>query len=305
MSKSNNHCGYAAIVGRPNVGKSTLLNRLLGFRLAITSHKAQTTRHTILGINTLAGGQVIYVDTPGIHQRSDNAMNRYLNRTAKTALADVDLLIFVVEALSWNSEDEKVLTLIKQVETPTILAVNKVDRVKQKERLLPYLSEISSRHHFIEIVPLSAKNGKNLDTLQELVLRALPEAVNFYPEDQLTDRPEKFFAAEMIREQITRRYAKELPYAVSVEIERFEELSGLYRINAVIWVEKAGQKGILIGKDGQALKEVATQARKAMQQFFDCKVHLELWVKVKKSWSSDEAALIRLGYGETQQGRPD
>ncbi|MEW8053045.1 MAG: GTPase Era [Candidatus Thiodiazotropha sp.] len=305
MSKSNNHCGYAAIVGRPNVGKSTLLNRLLGFRLAITSHKAQTTRHTILGINTLASGQVIYVDTPGIHQRSDNAMNRYLNRTAKTALADVDLLIFVVEALSWNSEDEKVLTLIKQVETPTILAVNKVDRVKQKERLLPYLSEISSRHHFIEIVPLSAKNGKNLDTLQELVLRALPEAVNFYPEDQLTDRPEKFFAAEMIREQITRRYAKELPYAVSVEIERFEELSGLYRINAVIWVEKAGQKGILIGKDGQALKEVATQARKAMQQFFDCKVHLELWVKVKKSWSSDEAALIRLGYGETQQGRPD
>ncbi|MBW9265414.1 MAG: GTPase Era [Candidatus Thiodiazotropha sp. (ex. Lucinisca nassula)] len=299
MTNSNNHCGYAAIVGRPNVGKSTLLNHLLGFRLAITSHKAQTTRHTILGINTLAGGQVIYVDTPGIHQRSDNAMNRYLNRTAKTALADVDLLIFVVDALSWNSEDEKVLTLIKQVETPTILAVNKVDRIKQKERLLPYLSELSSRHHFVEIVPVSAKNGRNLDTLQELVLRTLPEAENFYPDDQLTDRPEKFFAAEMIREQITRRYAKELPYAVSVEIERFEELSGLYRIHAVIWVEKAGQKGILIGKDGQALKEVATQARKAMLQFFDCKVHLELWVKVKKSWSSDEAALIRLGYGET------
>ncbi|MCG8044400.1 MAG: GTPase Era [Candidatus Thiodiazotropha endolucinida] len=299
MTESNNHCGYAAIVGRPNVGKSTLLNRLLGFRLAITSHKAQTTRHTILGINTLAGGQVIYVDTPGIHQRSDNAMNRYLNRTAKTALADVDLLIFVVDALSWNSEDEKVLTLIKQVETPTILAVNKVDRIKQKERLLPYLSELSSRHHFIEIVPVSAKSGRNLDTLQELALRTLPEAENFYPDDQLTDRPEKFFAAEMIREQITRRYAKELPYAVSVEIERFEELSGLYRIHAVIWVEKAGQKGILIGKDGQALKEVATQARKAMQQFFDCKVHLELWVKVKKSWSSDEAALVRLGYGES------
>jgi GTP-binding protein Era len=300
MSKYNNHCGYAAIVGRPNVGKSTLLNRLLGFRLAITSHKAQTTRHTILGINTLPKGQVIYVDTPGIHERSDNAMNRYLNRTARTALADVDLLIFVVEGLSWTREDEKVLSLVKQAETPTILALNKVDRVKQKEKLLPYLSKISSRHSFIEIVPLSAKNGRNLDTLQELVLHALPEAENFYPEDQLTDRPEKFFAAEMIREQITRRYAKELPYAVSVEIERFEELSGLYRINAVIWVEKPGQKGILIGKDGQALKEVATQARKAMQQFFDCKVHLELWVKVKKSWSSDEAALVRLGYGETQ-----
>jgi GTP-binding protein Era len=300
MTKATNHCGYAAIVGRPNVGKSTLLNRLLGIRLAITSHKAQTTRHTILGINTLPAGQIIYVDTPGIHARSDNAMNRYLNRTAKTALADVDLLIFVVEALSWTSEDEKVLALIKQMETPTIIAVNKVDRIKQKERLLPYLSDMAARHSFLDIVPLSAKNGSNLDRLQELVLQALPEADNFYPEEQLTDRPEKFFAAEMIREQITRRYAKELPYAVSVEIERFEELSGLYRINAVIWVEKSGQKGILIGKDGQALKEVATQARKAMQKFFDCKVHLELWVKVKKSWSSDEAALVRLGYGENQ-----
>lgn len=300
MSKSNNHCGYAAIVGRPNVGKSTLLNRILGVRLAITSHKAQTTRHTILGINTLPAGQVIYVDTPGIHARSDNAMNRYLNRTAKTALADVDLLIFVVEALSWTSEDEKVLALIKQIETPTIIAVNKVDRIKQKERLLPYLSDMATRHSFVDIVPVSAKNGRNLDALQDLVLRVLPEAENFYPEEQLTDRPEKFFAAEMIREQITRRYAKELPYAVSVEIERFEELSGLYRISAVIWVEKSGQKGILIGKDGQALKEVGVQARKAMQQFFACKVHLELWVKVKKSWSSDEAALVRLGYGETQ-----
>jgi GTP-binding protein Era len=300
MSRTDNHCGYAAIIGRPNVGKSTLLNRLVGFRLAITSHKAQTTRHSILGINTLPGGQVIYVDTPGIHQRSDNAMNRYLNRTARSALGDVDLLIFVVEALSWTREDEKVLSLIKQAEIPTILAVNKVDRVKQKERLLPYLSEIASRHSFREIIPLSAKSASNLDSLQKQVLQALPKAENYYPEGQLTDRPEKFFAAEMIREQITRRYAKELPYAVSVEIERFEELQGLYRINGVIWVEKAGQKGILIGKDGQALKEVATQARKVMQQFFDTRVHLELWVKVKKSWSSDEAALVRLGYGDKQ-----
>jgi GTP-binding protein Era len=299
MTKIDNHCGYAAIIGRPNVGKSTLLNRLVGFRLAITSHKAQTTRHSILGINTLPGGQVIYVDTPGIHQRSDNAMNRYLNRTARSALADVDLLIFVVEALSWTREDEKVLSLVKQAKTPTIVAVNKVDRVKPKERLLPYLSEIASRHSFLDIIPLSAKSGSNLDSLQKQVLQALPKAENFYPEDQLTDRPEKFFAAEMIREQITRRYAKELPYAVSVEIERFEALQGRYHINGVIWVEKAGQKGILIGKDGLALKEVATQARQAMQQFFDTKVHLELWVKVKKSWSSDEAALVRLGYGDT------
>ncbi|MEL0587648.1 MAG: GTPase Era [Candidatus Thiodiazotropha sp. (ex. Lucinoma kazani)] len=298
MIKSINHCGYAAIVGRPNVGKSTLLNRILGVNLAITSHKAQTTRHSILGINTLHNGQVIYVDTPGIHDRHDNAMNRYLNRTAKTALVDVNLLIFVVEALQWTKEDEKVLGLIQQSGIPVIAAVNKVDQVKKKERLLPFLSKLAANHSFIEIIPVSAKSGRNLQTLEELVLKALPEGENLYPNDQITDRPEKFFAAEFIREQITRRYAKELPYAVSIEIERFEEKSGLYRINAVIWVEKPGQKGILIGKEGQALKEVATQARKAMQRFFDCKVHLELWVKVKKSWSSDEAALIRLGYGE-------
>jgi GTP-binding protein Era len=179
-----------------------------------------------------------------------------------------------------------------------ILAVNKVDQVKPKERLLPYLAEMDGRYDFAGVVPVSAKTGGNLETLESLVLQALPEGENFYPEDQLTDRPERFFAAEMLREQLTRRYAKELPYAVSVEIERFEETGGLYRIGAVIWVEKPGQKGILIGKDGSALKQAASQARKAMEAFFDCKVHLNVWVKVKKSWSSDEAALVRLGYGD-------
>jgi len=298
MSESLEHCGHVAIVGRPNVGKSTLLNRLLGVRLAITSHKAQTTRHAILGIKSFDNGQVIYVDTPGIHERSDNAMNRYLNRAAKSVLSDVDLLVFVVEALRWTKEDEKVLALLHASGVPAILAVNKVDRVKQKESLLPYLERVSARHDFREIVPLSAKSGQNLQRLEEQVLSALPRGERLYPEDQLSDRPEKFFAAEMIREQITRRYAKELPYAVSVEIEKFEELPGLYRIHGVIWVEKPGQKAIVIGKNGLALKEVATRARQAMQEFFDTKVHLELWVKVKKSWSSDEAALVRLGYGE-------
>jgi GTP-binding protein Era len=298
MSEPENHCGYAAIVGRPNVGKSTLLNGILGVRLAITSHKAQTTRHSILGVKSLDSGQVIYVDTPGIHERSDNAMNRYLNRTAKSALAGVDLLIFVVEALRWTNEDEKVLKLLAESKLPVIAVVNKVDLVKQKDQLLPYLSKLSTRHGFLEIIPLSAKNEDHLQTLESLVLEALPVGDNVYPEDQLTDRPEKFFAAEMIREQITRRFAKELPYAVSVEIERFEDQVGLYRINGVIWVEKPSQKGIIIGKDGQALKQVAIQARKSMQDFFDCKVHLELWVKVKKSWSSDETALVRLGYGD-------
>ncbi len=298
MSNITNRCGYAAIVGRPNVGKSTLLNALIGVRLAITSHKAQTTRHSILGVKSLTQGQIIYVDTPGIHERHDNAMNRYLNRTARTALLDVDVLVFVVEALRWTREDEKVLEMIREQSVPTLLAVNKVDKIPQKEALLPYLSELATRYDFREIIPLSAKKGQNLQQLETAVIQALPEAANFYPEDQLTDRPEKFFAAEMVREQVTRRYAKELPYAVSVEIERFEEKDGRYLINAVIWVEKPGQKGIIIGKEGQALKEVATQARKAMQAFFDCKVHLEVWVKVKKSWSSDEAALVRLGYSD-------
>ena len=298
MSETNLHSGYVAIVGRPNVGKSTLLNRLLGVKLAITSHKAQTTRHAILGIKSFDDGQVVYVDTPGIHDRSDNAMNRYLNRTARSVLSDVDLLSFVVEALRWTKEDEKVLAHLQQTAVPVMLAVNKVDKIKQKETLLPYLSEMAARHPFAEIVPLSAKSGKNLEQLEERVLQALPVGEKLFPDDQLTDRPEKFFAAEMIREQITRRYAKELPYATSVEIEKFEELEGRYRIHAVIWVEKPGQKGIIIGKNGQALKEMATQARKSMERFFDTKVHLEIWVKVKKSWSSDEASLVRLGYGE-------
>ena len=298
MTDGINRCGYAAIIGRPNVGKSTLLNRIIGVKLAITSHKAQTTRHSILGVKTLAEGQVIYVDTPGIHERGEQAMNRYLNRTATSVLADVDVLVFVVEALRWTREDAKVLKLLEGRTTPVILAVNKVDQVKPKEVLLPFLEQMNQRYPFKEVVPLSAKQGKNLATLQSLVLQSLPEGENFYPEDQLTDRPEKFFAAEMLREQLTRRYAKELPYAVSVEIEQFEEKDGRYVIGAVIWVEKPGQKAILIGKDGRALKQTAMQARKSMEAFFDCKVYLSVWVKVKKSWSSDESALVRLGYGD-------
>lgn len=298
MNEETYHSGYVAIVGRPNVGKSTLLNRILGVKLAITSHKAQTTRHAILGIQSSERGQVVYVDTPGIHDRSDNAMNRYLNRTARSVLNDVNLLVFVVEALRWTKEDEKVLAQLQASRVPVILVVNKVDKIKEKESLLPYIAEMAARHEFTEVVPLSAKSGKNITQLEELVLEGLPSGEQLFPDDQLTDRPERFFAAEMIREQVTRRYAKELPYATSVEIEKFEELEGRYRIHGIIWVEKPGQKGIIIGKEGLALKEVATQARKSMEKFFDTKVHLEIWVKVKKSWSSDEAALVRLGYGE-------
>lgn len=293
-----NRCGYTAIVGRPNVGKSTLLNRIIGQKLAITSHKPQTTRHSILGVKTDRGGQIIYVDTPGIHKRGSQPMNRYLNRTAKSALADVDLLLFVIEALRWTDEDEEVLKTIIKYGLRCILIVNKVDRVKDKEALLPFLAKISGRHEFTEIIPLSALNGSNVAELEAKVLAAMPEGENIYPEDQLTDRSERFFAAELVREQLTQRYSKEIPYALTVEIEKFEVKKDIYHITTLIWVERKGQKNIIIGKNGEALKEVATQARKEMEKFFGHKVFLKIWVKVKKSWSTDSKALHQLGYGD-------
>ncbi len=294
----SNRCGYVAIVGRPNVGKSTLLNRVIGQKVAITSHKAQTTRHSILGIKTTETGQIVYVDTPGIHDRADHAMNRYLNRTAKASLFEVDLIIFAVEALKWTREDEKVLNFLLKQESPVILAVNKCDQVKSKERLLPYLQEMSQRYAFDEVIPISASKGSYVEMLEEQVLTRMPEGVNIFPEDQLSDRSDRFFAAELIREQLTRRYAQELPYALSVEIEQFKEEGNLYRIAAIVWVEKSSQKAIIIGKNGAALKEVSKHARIGMEKFFDKKVFLQVWVKVKKSWSSDESSLTRLGYGE-------
>ncbi|MES9857198.1 MAG: GTPase Era [Sedimenticola sp.] len=293
-----NRCGYCAIIGRPNVGKSTLLNRMIGQKLAITSHKPQTTRHSIIGVKTMDHGQIVYVDTPGIHQRTDHAMNRYLNRTAKTAVAGVDLLLFVVEALCWTEEDQAVLDSIGQSDVPAILIVNKVDKQKQKDTLLPFLSEMSDRYQFLTIIPASAKKGDNLAAIETRVLSELPERNNFFPDDQISDRSERFFAAELIREKLTRRYAQEIPYALTVEIEKFQDEGGLYRIHGLIWVERPGQKNIIIGSKGEALKEVATQARIDMEKFFGKKVFLQLWVKVKKSWSSDEAALNRLGYSD-------
>ena len=294
----NNRCGFTAIVGRPNVGKSTLLNRIIGQKLAITSHKPQTTRHSILGVKTTQGGQIVYVDTPGIHKRGNQPMNKYLNRTAKSALGDVDLLLFVVEAMRWTDEDESVLKTVIKYGLNCILVVNKVDRVKDKQELLPFLAELSSRHNFTEIIPLSAINGSNVEELEKKVLGAMPEGENIYPDDQLTDRSQRFFAAELVREQLTQRYAKEIPYALTVEIEKFELKKDVYHICALIWVERKGQKNIIIGKDGEALKEVATQARLEMQKLFDRKVFLKVWVKVKKSWSTDSKSLHQLGYGD-------
>jgi GTP-binding protein Era len=290
--------GTVAIVGRPNVGKSTLLNRILGQKLVITSHKAQTTRHAVVGIKTRDDGQMVFVDTPGIHERGDSALNRYLNRAARAALADVNLALFVVESLRWTDEDAKALAAIASEGVPAIAVVNKIDTIKDKTRLLPYLQELGTRHAFLAVVPVSATSGTQIEELERAVLAALPEGENAYPLDQITDRSERFFAAELLREQLMQRYGEELPYRTTVQIERFEDEGGRYRIHALIWVERPGQKAIVIGSRGEALKATATQARLEMQKLFGCPVHLEVWVKVKKSWSSDESALSVLGYGD-------
>jgi len=292
-----NRCGYVAIIGRPNVGKSTLLNRILGQKLAITSHKAQTTRHALLGIKTTDAGQAVFVDTPGIHQRGGGALNRYLNRTARAAVGEVDLALLVVEAPRFTREDDQALQVATGAGVPLIAVVNKVDQAKDKQRLLPYLEALAARHPFRELVPISAAKGDQVELLERLVIDALPEGENAFPSDQLTDRPERFFAAELLREQLMHRYGEELPYQSTVEIERFEEMGGRYRVHAVVWVERPGQKGIIVGRGGQALKAAAQGARLEMQRLFACPVHLEVWVKVRKSWSSDEAALENLGYG--------
>lgn len=291
-------CGFVAIVGRPNVGKSTLLNRLLGHKLAITSDKAQTTRHAILGIRTQGRSQAIYVDTPGIHERGRGALNRYLNRTARATIADVDLVLFLVEGLRFTAEDAKALGMIAAAGVPTVAVINKIDRLRDKSRLLPYLRELSARHAFSALVPISAATGDQVDRLEGLVMESLLAGAAVFASDQLTDRPERFFAAELLREQLVRRYGDELPYRATVEIERFEDRGGRYRVKALIWVERPGQKAIVIGKRGESLKVAARQARLRMQTLFGCPVHLEVWVKVKKRWSSDATVLVGLGYTE-------
>ena len=293
---TSGRCGTVTIVGRPNVGKSTLLNRILGQKLAITSHKAQTTRHAILGVKTRPEGQMLFTDTPGIHRRGGDALNRYLNRAARSAIGHTDLVLFVVEALRWTEEDALALEAVAAAGAPTIAVVNKVDGVSDKGALLPYLQALAGRHPFRELVPVSAARGDGIEALERATVAALPEGQPQFPEDQITDRSERFFAAELLREQLVQRYGAELPYRTAVEIERFEDEGGRYRINALVWVERPGQKAILIGRQGEAMKATATQARLEMQKLFGCPVHLEVWVKVKKSWSSDESALASLGY---------
>lgn len=299
MSTSSRQCGYVALVGRPNVGKSTLLNHLLGQKLSITSRKPQTTRHRILGIKTEGGVQTIYVDTPGIHADQLKAINRQMNRTASSVLQDVDVVIMLCEKLRWTEEDDLVVAQLQQLRAPVILAINKVDQVEDKDSLLPFIEKAAARFPFRDIVPISALRGTHLDRLESLVAELMPPAEYFFPEDQVTDRNLRFIAAELIREKIMRQLGQEIPYAVAVEIEQFSQQEQVFHIDALVLVERAGQKAILIGKGGERLKKIGSEARKDMELTFDAKVMLRLWVKVRSGWSDDERALQSLGYTDS------
>lgn len=289
-------CGYVAIIGRPNVGKSTLLNHILGQKLSITSRKPQTTRHQLLGIKTIGDVQTIYVDTPGLHQRTTRAMNRYMNRAAASVIRDVDVIVFVTEALKWLPDDEWVLKKLTKVTAPVILVVNKIDQVPNKDLLLPYIKTLTEKMHFAAVIPLSAKQNIYINDLEKIITEMLPPAVHLFPDDQISDRNERFFAAEIIREKLTRGLGQELPYALTVQIEKFALEKGVLHISAVIWVERSGQKRIVIGEKGEKLKEIGTKARLDMEKQFESKVFLQLWVKVKSGWSDNQQLLNQLGY---------
>lgn len=291
-------CGLIAIVGRPNVGKSTLMNNILGQKISITSKKPQTTRHRILGIHTEENEQVVYVDTPGLHKEEKRAINKLMNRAASSALGDVEMVLFVVEAMKWHDDDEMVLNKIIRSKKPCVLLINKVDEIKNKEDLMPFLQMVSAKHKFEEIIPISAEKGTNIEPIKETVLKFLPENPFFFPEDHVTDRTSRFMAAEIVREKLMRFMGEELPYSATVEIEQFKWDEKIWRINALILVEREGQKKMVIGKKGEKLKVIGRDARQDLENLLEEKVYLELWVKVKSGWADDERALRSLGYGE-------
>jgi GTP-binding protein Era len=290
--------GFVALVGRPNVGKSTLLNALVERKLSIVTPKPQTTRHRILGLLHRPDFQIALVDTPGIHAGGKRMLNVVMNRTAAASLADADLIAFVVEALRFTSEDERVLERIRESGRPAVLVVNKADRARPRERLLPFIAALAARHPFVEVVPLSALKHDNVSALPQALAKHLPESPPLFPPEQITDRSERFRAAEIIREKLTLRLRQELPYGTTVEIENIESTpDGRVAIHAVIWVEREGHKAIVIGAKGEALKRIATAARLDMEKLFGGKVHLEVWVKVRRGWTDDDRQLQRFGHG--------
>ena len=296
MAEDAYRCGFVAVVGRPNVGKSTLINALMGRKVSIVTAKPQTTRHRILAVRTGENEQIVFVDTPGLHRNAGRAMNRLMNRTAVSALADADLALFVVEATRWTEEDEDVLARIKAAGIPCIALLNKTDTVHPKERLLAAIDELSKRHEFVEIVPVSARKRHNLDAVADCIRPRLPESPPLFPAEMETDRSPEFHAAEIIRERLTIHLREELPYGLTVQIEKYAQETGRLAIHAVIWVERDSQKGIVVGKGGQMLRTVGREARIALSKQLRQPVHLELWVKVKDNWADSEQDLLNLGY---------
>jgi GTP-binding protein Era len=298
VASKNKRCGFVAIIGRPNVGKSTLLNHILGMKLSITSRKPQTTRHQILGVKTADNTQTIYVDTPGIHQRRGSAINKYMNRAATSVLNDVDVILFVVQANKWTEEDQAIVERFKKVSCPILLVVNKIDTLSSKKELLPIIEELSTHYDYAEILPVSALNGINVEMLEQKIAPLLPENEYIYPEDQVTDRSMRFLASEIIREKLIRELGQELPYTSTVSIDKYDDAPDIVHIHATIYVESEGQKAIIIGKKGSRLKSIGTKSREDISKMIETKVYLNLWVKVREGWSNDERALRGLGYGE-------
>jgi GTP-binding protein Era len=293
------YCGFVAIVGRPNVGKSTLLNQLLGQKVSITSKKPQTTRHRIMGIDTDGAYQTIYVDTPGLHIEEKRAINRLMNRAATSSLGDVEMVVFVVDGTKWTADDDMVLNKLRHLPCPVVLAINKIDNLSSKDELLPHIQWLSQQMNFADIVPISAEKGTNVDTIAKLARARLKPSLHYFPEDYITDRSSRFMAAEIIREKLMRFMGEELPYSVTVEIERYQtDDKGVVHINGLILVERSGQKKMVIGNKGEKLKLIGTEARIDLERLLEQKVYLELWVKVKSGWADDERALRSLGYGD-------
>ncbi len=302
MSQTPYRCGSVAVIGRPNVGKSTLTNALVGAKVSIVSSRPQTTRHRLLGIASFPEGQIVLVDTPGLHREQGkfkaSAMSRVMNRAARGALEGVDAALLVIEAGRWDEEDTLAYKVLHDAEVPVVLVVNKVDRLKDKSVLLPFLAEVAEGREFAAVHPLSALKRKGLEALVKDVIALLPENEPMFGEDEITDRSQRFLAGELVREQLMRQLGEELPYATTVEIERFAEDGRLLRIGAVIWVEREGQKAIVIGKGGTRLKDIGAKARQSMERLFGAKVFLETWVRVREGWSDDAAALKAFGYDD-------
>jgi len=290
------HCGLIAIVGKPNVGKSTLMNRVLGQKISITSRRPQTTRHRILGVLTNENQQMIFLDTPGMLRKSDHALHRSMNRAARSALLDVDLIVFVIEAGRWTDDDDWIASTIEKTKKPILLVINKVDKFPNKDELLPFIESIKTKVNAIGIVPLSAKTGSNVEAFSENIASHLPENTHLFPPEQLTDRSERFLASEIIREKIMRIMGQELPYAIAVEIESFETKKEILHIHGLIWVVKNSHKPMIIGKNGEKLKRIGTAARHDMERLFGNKVFLQLWVKIKSGWIDDERIVKDFGY---------